>query len=97
MKALLTILILCSALNTFSQNVSQYDNILLTNAKEYRKAEPQVVLASDYVYSTPMDKENLNRNNAIAFIIKWMVGTSDFPFVRDEAIYKITNSDKPAW
>jgi len=94
MKKLFILLSLLVSIVANSQNTSQYDNILLNNAADYRKAEPQVVLASDYVYSTPIDKENVNRTNAISFIIKWMSGTSDFSFTMDEATYKIANSDK---
>lgn len=77
----------------FSQNTSQYDNIPLTSAANYRKAEPQVILASDYVYSSPVDKENTNRKNAIAFIMKWMGGNSDYSFGMDETISKIAGGD----
>jgi hypothetical protein len=93
MKIFLLILFPLLAINTFSQNVSQYDYIPLRTAVDYRKAEPQVVLASDYVYSTPIDKENQNRKNAMSFIVKWMSGTSDFSFIMDETVMKITNND----
>ena len=93
MKALFSILLSCLAFSVFSQNSSQYDNIPLTSAANYRKAEPQVILASDYVYSSPVDKENMNRKNAIAFIMKWMGGTSDYSFGMDETISKIAGGD----
>jgi hypothetical protein len=93
MKIFFLILFLLVAINTFSQNVSQYDYIPLRTAVDYRKAEPQVILASDYVYSTPIDKENQNRKNAMSFIVKWMSGTSDYSFVVDETVLKITNND----
>ncbi|MDO9256062.1 MAG: hypothetical protein Q7U54_11155 [Bacteroidales bacterium] len=96
MKALLSILLSCIAVSVFSQNTSQYDNIPLTSAANYRKAEPQVILASDYVYSSPVDKENMNRKNAIAFIMKWMGGTSDYSFGMDETISKIAGGDNDA-
>lgn len=93
MKTLFSILFFCVTLSLFSQNTSQYDNILLNTAADYRKAEPQVILASDYVYSSPIDKENTNRSNAISFIMKWMKGTSDYSFGMDETISKISNND----
>jgi hypothetical protein len=93
MKTALSILFVCAALITFSQTASQYDNIPLAKAADYRKAEPQIVLASDYIYSTPIDKDNQNRKNAMLFIVKWMAGTPDFSFSMDEAINKITNND----
>jgi len=93
MKTLISILFCCLALNIFAQKTSQYDNILLNSAADYRKAEPQVILATDYVYSTPIDKENLNRKNAVSFIMKWMAGTSDYSFGMDETISKIAGGD----
>jgi hypothetical protein len=93
MKFLFSILLFCFTFSVFSQNTSQYDNILLNTADNYRKAEPQVMLAADYVYSTPIDKENMNRKNAVAFIMKWMGGTSDYSFGMDETISKIAGGD----
>jgi hypothetical protein len=93
MKFFLSILLLSAISSTFAQSASQYDNIPLANAADYRKAEPQVILASDYVYSTAIDKDNQHRKNAILFIVKWMSGTPDFSFVMDGAINKITYND----
>ena len=93
MKTIISILFCCVALSAFSQHTSQYDNIPLASADNCRKAEPQVMLAADYVYTSPVDKDNLNRKNAIAFIMKWMAGTSDFSFGMDETISKIAGGD----
>jgi hypothetical protein len=93
MKTLLPILLLCISLSSYSQKTSLYDNIPLAKASDYRKAEPEVMLACDYVYTTPVDKENMNRNNAVTFIVKWMQGTSDYPFVMDKTVYTVTNND----
>jgi hypothetical protein len=93
MKNFLPILLLCISLSSFSQGTSQYDNINLNKASDYKKAEPQVMLACDYIYTTPVDKENLNRKNAISFIVRWMQGTSDYPFIIDKTVYTVTNSD----
>lgn len=94
MKTALTILLFCIALCGFAQKASQYDNIRLTTANEYRKAEPQVILAADYIVSTPIEKENTNRINAISFLMKWMSGTSDYSFVMNETIQKVTGGDR---
>jgi len=93
MKTIFSIFFCLVALNVFSQKTSQYDYIPLKSAADYRKAEPQVILAADYVYSTPIDKENINRQNAISFVMKWMAGTSDYSFGMDETITKISNSE----
>jgi hypothetical protein len=93
MKTFFSILFSIVALNVFSQKTSQYDNIPLKTAADYRKAEPQVILAADYAYSSPIDKENINRKDANSFVMKWMVGTSDYSFGMDETITKISNSE----
>ncbi|MFA5973714.1 MAG: hypothetical protein WC780_15290 [Lentimicrobiaceae bacterium] len=94
MKTLLSILFLFFSLSAFSQNSSQYDNIPLATADECRRAEPQVSLAADYVYTTSIDKEDLNRKNAISFIMKWMSGTSDYSFIMEKSTRKIIGTDR---
>ncbi len=93
MKFQSILLFLFLSFNAFSQKSSQYDYIPLTTAKEYRKAEPQVILAADYVYSSPIDKDNLNRGEATKFVMKWMGGTSDYSFAPDKTVSKITNGN----
>jgi hypothetical protein len=94
MKTFLFCLLLLINTSVFSQKPSQYDNVPLTTANEYRHAEPQVALAADYVYSSPIDKDNVHRKDAINFILKWMGGTSDYSFAVDDAMKKITNDDR---
>ena len=93
MKLFLPLLFILVHFSAFAQQSMQYDNILLTTPNEYRKAEPQVILAADYVYSSAVDKDNLHRTNAISFIMKWMSGTPDYSFVPDKSVMKITNND----
>lgn len=93
MKTIFFLLFLSLAIRVSSQNASQYDNIPLSTDKEYRKAEPQVILAVDYAYSTAIDKDNIHRKNAISFIMKWMAGTPDFSFTPDKTVMKVTNND----
>jgi hypothetical protein len=93
MKTIFFFLFLSLVMQVSSQNTSQYDNIPLTNDKEYRKAEPQVILAIDYVYSTPVDKDNVHRKNAMTFIMKWMSGAPDYSFIPDKTVSKVTGND----
>jgi hypothetical protein len=76
-----------------AQPSTQYGNILLNTAKDYRKAEPQVILAADYVYSSPLDKDNVYRGEATKFVMKWMGGTSDYSFTPDKTVSRITNGN----
>ncbi len=93
MKTLTSFIFVLITLSSFSQNFSQYENVYLTNAAEHRRAEPQVILACDLVLSTPIEKKNNNRSNAISFIAKWMSGTADYSFAIDETLKKITARD----
>jgi len=92
-RVFLFIILLIASVRIYSQSPSQYDNVLLTNASEFRKAEPQVMLAADYVYNSPIDKDDAHRTNAIRFIMKWMQGTPDYSFPIDETLTKITKND----
>jgi len=93
MRILLALLLACAILSSFAQSKSQYDNVFLATASDFRRAEPQVILASDYVYSTPVEKDNAHRESAINFIMKWMQGTPDYSFPLDETLTKIAKGD----
>lgn len=93
MKKLILFLFIAISASAFAQITSQYDNIPLTTASEFRKAEPQVMLAADYVYTSPIEKDDKHRTDAIRFIMRWMQGTSDYSFPIDETFTKITKND----
>ncbi len=93
MKIILSALLIFAALSIFSQNKSQYDNVLLNTANDFKRAEPQVILASDYVYSNPVEKDNAHRESAINFVMKWMQGTPDYSFPLDATLTKIAKGD----
>jgi hypothetical protein len=93
MKIVLASLLIFTSLSIFSQSKSQYDNVFLATASDFRRAEPQVILASDYVYSNPVEKDNAHRESAINFVMKWMQGTPDYSFPLDETLTKIAKND----
>lgn len=76
-----------------AQDFSQYATMRFTTAAEYRKIEPHVILASDLVLSTPIEKNNTNRENAIKLVMKWIGGTSDYSFVADKYVSKFTGNN----
>lgn len=94
MRTFLFFLLLFLGFHVFSQNFSQYENIPLNTAADYRRIEPQISLACDLILSTPVEKKNKNRNDAVSFMMKWMGGTSDYSFMPDETLKKIINNDK---
>ena len=94
MKYYIFVLLSVIAVSAFSQDFSNYASIPLNTAADYRRAEPHVALAADLVLSLPIDKTNINRQNALSFLMKWMQGTSDYGIVIEPSLMKITNNDK---
>ena len=94
MRLNLFFLLLLLNLSVFSQNFSQFENMQLNTAADYRRIEPQVALACDLILSTPVEQKNKNRLDAIRFMYTWMSGTSDYSFVPDETLKKIISNDR---
>ena len=74
------------AISSFAQ--SSYSNIKLEEKEDYKIAEATVLKASEYLFTTKYDKEDLERLYAIEFIMKWMNGTPDFNFELNEKFTK---------
>jgi hypothetical protein len=83
---LLFILALFLSVTSFAQ--SSYSNIKLETPGEYRGAEPAVLKATNYLFTSKFDKDDLERLYAIEFIMKWMGGTPDFTFELNENFTK---------
>jgi hypothetical protein len=78
---------------TYSQDYSNLKDIELKDKTDYPKAEDKVLECANYILSTPMDNNNINRIYAIQFLLRWMGGTPDYTFNIDETIGKITKSE----
>ena len=74
------------AISSFAQ--SSYSNIKLEEKEDYKIAESTVLKASEYLFTTKYDKEDLERLYAIEFIMNWMNGTPDFSFELNEKFTK---------
>lgn len=74
---------------SFGQNLPNFDEIKLEQKTDYQPAESSVMQATNYMLSTPYEKNDLNRLNSLQFIIKWMSGTPDFTFTLGSEITKI--------
>lgn len=85
-KHLIFILLLFLASSGFAQ--SSYSEVKLEAKEDYQLAESVVLKASNYLFTTKYDKEDLERLYAIEFIMKWMGGTPDFSFELDEKFTK---------
>ncbi len=87
MKPFLTLLLALFCYSSFAQS-PDYESIKLGNKEECTAAEPSAIQACTYIFSTPFEKNDLARLNALAFIIKWMSATPDFSFTIDETAIK---------
>ena len=80
------ILALFLSITSFAQ--SPYSTIKLETPGDYKVAEPAVLKATNYLFASKFDKEDLERLYAIEFIMKWMGGTPDFTFELSENFTK---------
>ena len=85
-KLLLLLIFSLTGIASFTQ--STYANIKLEAKEDYQQAEPSVLKASDYLFTSKYDKDDLERLYAIEFIMKWMGGTPDFSFEMNEKFMK---------
>ena len=82
------LLVLILMIGIASSGQSLYSDIKLETTEDYKLAEPSVLKAANYLFTTKYDKEDLERLYAIEFIMKWMGGTPDFTFEVDENFTK---------
>jgi hypothetical protein len=95
MKRLLFLIFLfLNVTNVFSQNLPNYDEIKLESKEDFNEAANNAALqASNYLLSTPMESNNINRLKSIQFVIRWMTGTPDFSFSLDEQATKFAKKN----
>ena len=86
MRSLIALLLVFCLNNCFSQTLPDFASVKLKKKGDYKAAEPSVTQAVNYVLSTPFVKDEPNRVNATAFIIKWMSGTPHYTFTLDEKV-----------
>ena len=82
------LLLITIVLNTNSFCQSQYSEVKFVDGKDYKSAETQVLKATDYLFSTRFDEDDLERLYATEFVMKWMAGTPDFTFDLNEKLTK---------
>lgn len=94
-KIIFIALLALSCTMSFGQNFSELAKTEFKSAESYKPAESQVLTCANYLFGSPADQAELNRLNAIQYIIKWMSGTPDYTFDLGEKAMKLTdgNSD----
>ena len=91
-KSILFLALFICSLGVFAQDFNTLDVNSLQKAEDYVQAEPQVLECSNYLLSTPHQKENMNRLLAMQYILKWMEGT-DYAFSIDANVVELTDGN----
>ena len=79
---------------SFAQNLPDYTNIKLDKKEDFTKeANDAALQASNFILSTPLVKDNMDRLKSTQYILRWMTGTPDFTFSIDEEATKIAKKD----
>lgn len=92
-KIIFIALITLTSTITFGQNFSELAKTEFKSAESYKPAESQVLICANYLFSTPANQAELNRLNAIQYIMKWMSGTPDYTFDLGQKAMELTNSN----
>jgi hypothetical protein len=94
-KIILIALLTLTYTMSFGQNFSELAKTEFKSKESYKPAESQVLTCANYLFSSPANQAELNRLNAIQYIIKWMSGTPDYTFDLGEKAMNLTgeNSD----
>src|SRR6186997_232618 len=87
-KSIFILLFFCSSV-AYTQGLSNFDSIKIENAADCKAAEPYALEASNYLFSTPFEKNDINRLKSLQLIIKWMMATPDYQFSLDEVAGKL--------
>ena len=79
---------------SIAQNLPDYDAIKLDRKEDFNAtADSAALQASNFLFSTPLDKNNLDRLKSIQYIIRWMTGTPDYSFTLDEQATKFAKKN----
>ena len=80
---------------SFTQNLPDFDAIKLDKKEDFNSAADDAALqASNFLFSTPFERDNLDRLNSLQYIIKWMTGTPDYSFTFDEQATKFAKNNE---
>ena len=69
-------------------------NMELKTPEDYKKAEPDVLKAADFLFRTPSKPDTQNRLLAIQFVFKWMEGTDAYTFRLGEPAMTVTKGNQ---
>ena len=89
-KILYASLLLLVVSRVSAQNFDKNSVTKLSSQEDYKNAEPNVLKAANFLFSTPAKPETSDRLDALSFIIKWMEGTDAYTFNLGDDAMKLT-------
>ncbi len=87
------LLVIVGFLTVFGQEIPKTKNVRLNKNIHFKITEPLVIKITNYLFETPINKNNNNRNEVGQFLIKWMNGTQDYTFYLAEKETNFFNTD----
>jgi hypothetical protein len=79
---------------SFAQSLPDFDAIKLENKGDYDSTADNAALqASNFLFSTPLEKNSLDRLKSLQYIIKWMSGTPNYNFTLDAQATKFAKKN----
>ncbi len=79
---------------SLAQNLPDFDAIKIEQKEDFNSTTDDAALqASNFLLSTPLAKDNLDRLKSLQYIIKWMSGTPDYNFTLDEQATKFAKKN----
>lgn len=87
------ILISLLAMSVSAQDMKDIDKTPLNKDADFKKAEPRISDAAQYLLSHQADLKNENSSAASRFLILWMTGTPDYSFGVDGDMVKFTGKN----
>lgn len=88
-KVILLLILLFVSIQFHAQDFNKLKDLKLVKLEDYKKAEPEILKLTNFLYNTPVKPETDNRTLAMAYIIQWMTGT-DYTFNIGERDVKLT-------
>jgi hypothetical protein len=89
-KIILTLILNLFIISLFGQDYSKLSNETFKSPQSYKNGEEKVLECSNFILNNPYNKNDLNRLNALQYILKWMEGTPDYTFSIGEESMKLT-------
>ncbi len=93
-KVIFLFLLALSVQFSFAQSLPDYSSIKLEEKADYNSTANNAALqAANYLFSTPFEKQNMDRLKSMQYIIRWMTGTPDYSFTLDEQATKFAKKN----